>query len=110
MGKKSSAKKNNKVNPKPIHLGAKITLPNRNKIVQSPKIDGIPGISKLLTIGEIDRLIIGQYGEFHDFAQQDPFFYAVRGESKGTVVANSKGSVLLEDIKIKLGTKFDYRL
>lgn len=84
-------------------------------IVLGSNKNSIPGISSFLSQSEIDELHRGKYVSSGDFekamelSKQDPFFFAVRGEPGGTVIANSKGSVLLPGCRIKLGTKVDYR-
>lgn len=79
------------------------------------RIPAIRGISTFLTPAEIDSLhrgdfvLSGGYEKLSSLSKTDPIFYAVRGEPEGTVIANSKGGVLLPNIKIPLGRKFDYR-
>lgn len=85
----------------------------------SDKVQHVPvirGISTFLTPAEVESLHKGEFvasGDFTrglDLSKQDPFFFAVVGAPAGTIIANSKGSVLLPNVKIPLGSKFDYRL
>lgn len=79
------------------------------------RVPAIRGISTFLTPAEIEGLHKGEFVASGDFTRglelgkQDPFFFAVVGAPAGTIIANSKGSVLLPNVKIPLGSKFDYR-
>ena len=69
-----------------------------------------PKFSSLLTTAEIDRIIRDpNFENIRKLGREDPIFFAVRGEPDGTKIANSKGSLLLKNIHIKLGSKFDIR-
>lgn len=45
-----------------------------------------------------------------ELVSQDPRFYSVRGEPGGTVIANSKGSLKLPGVRIRLGSKFNLEI
>lgn len=104
-----------------VNSGPIIPLPNADydMDVLNPmpiRVPAIRGISTFLTPAEVESLHKGEFVSSGDFtrgielSKQDPFFFAVVGSPAGTVVANSKGSVLLPNVKIPLGSKFDYRL
>lgn len=107
--------------PDEIHFDrAKPTIaPKLTTNYVSDKFQHVPvirGISTFLTPAEIESLHKGEFVSSGDFthglelSKQDPLFFAVVGSPAGTIIANSKGSVLLPNVKIPLGSKFDYRL
>lgn len=104
-----------------VNSGPVIPLPNADydMDVLNPmpiRVPAIRGISAFLTPAEVESLHKGEFVASGDFTRglelgkQDPFFFAVVGAPSGTIIANSKGSVLLPNVKIPLGSKFDYRL
>lgn len=107
--------------PDEIHFDRAIPViaPKLTTNYVSDKVQHVPvirGISTFLTSAEIESLHKGEFVSSGDFtrglelSKQDPLFFAVVGAPAGTVIANSKGSVLLPNVKIPLGSKFDYRL
>ncbi|EBV8434153.1 hypothetical protein AVA65_07875 [Salmonella enterica subsp. enterica serovar Minnesota] len=65
-------------------------------------------ISELLTQDQLNHIAdnAALFTELSRLSNEDPQFVACQGYPGGTVIANKKGSVRLDGIRLRLGVKF----